>query len=322
MKQAICTLFEGNYHLGLAAFCNSLFEFGFTGDVYAGFRGELPPWAKGGDSGKLSEWPDSTSLDLDGKISLHLIPLQTNYHFTNYKPDFMLDLWRGVAKDADVFFYIDPDIVVNVNWQLFEKWVNAGVALCEDVNSPLAKNHPKRVGWRTYYGNHNISLTFKESFYVNGGFVGLLKRDIGFIETWKRLQELMADEIGGLDRSSLNGPKIEKGKDSTFSPFGKTDQDALNASIEASELPVSIAGTHAMSFSSGRALLPHALGQPKPWDLHALSKCLSGYPLRQIDKIYWNYANGVIRSQPAHKVWRKKLAIKCAVLVSRFYSRK
>lgn len=321
MKQAICTLFEGNYHLGLAAFCNSLYVQNFCGDVYAGYRGKLPPWAKKVIGGVIADWPESVTMELGEEIRLHFLPLETDYHFTNYKPDFMLKLWAGIASDADVFYYIDPDIVVNGPWSNFEEWVDSGVILCEDVNSPLARNHPKRVGWRKYFGELGMSLTFKEAFYANGGFVGLRKKDIGFLEIWKELQELMADEIGGLSKSSLTGPKIKKGSDSIFAPFSKTDQDALNAAVEACDVDVSMGPKDLMAFGSGRSLLPHALGQPKPWDIHAITKSLNGYPLRVIDKKYWEFANGPIKSQPGLKVLRKQFAVLVSVLMSRFYRR-
>ena len=70
----------------------------------------------------------------------------------------MLELWDGPAKNAEALFYFDPDIVVNDSWICFEQWVNCGVALCEDINSPFQEFHPRRVGWRNYFKDYNIRI--------------------------------------------------------------------------------------------------------------------------------------------------------------------
>jgi hypothetical protein len=38
MTAYVCTLFEGNYHIGLDVLLNSLFPNGFQGTLFAGYR--------------------------------------------------------------------------------------------------------------------------------------------------------------------------------------------------------------------------------------------------------------------------------------------
>src|SRR5450631_3672108 len=97
MTTAICTLFENNYHYGVAALTNSLYISGYRGAIYAGYRGTLPPWCLNAKENKLLNWPDSKTLEVADGIQIHFLPLNTPYHLANYKPDFMLSLLNGPA---------------------------------------------------------------------------------------------------------------------------------------------------------------------------------------------------------------------------------
>jgi len=308
MNPTVCTLFEGDYHLGAAALINSLHAAGFTGRIVAGFRGTAPAWMGG-----------LLQRELPGGIEVQLVPLETPYHLTNYKPDFMLDRIRAGAESL---WYLDPDIVVAARWPFFADWIEAGIALCEDVNSPLAANHPRRAGWRRHFASHGFTLRYREPYYVNGGCVGLVARHSGFIETWRALQLAMADAIGGLAQSKLGGGTSERMRDPNFC-FNASDQDALNAAIEASPdgTTFSILGAEAMGFRPGSAVLPHALGAPKPWLKHYLSEAFRGSPPTAADKAFWLHAGGPIQAFPSKIVARRRRAIQLAALIGRFYRR-
>lgn len=303
MSSALCTLFEGSYHHGVAALANSLHASGFRGTLYAGLRGGLPPWAAGAEVLALPPWRDARRLVVADGLRIVFLPLDTAYHLTNYKADFMLALLDGPARAATALFYLDPDICVLGPWRFFEQWVDCGVALCEDVNSPLPQQHPRRVGWRRHYAEQGLALRYAGPEYVNGGFVGVRTQDRAFIETWKRTMDGMLPAIGSLAAVGINAaaPMTHKG----FADcFDRTDQDALNAAIEAGTVQVSIIGKEAMAFAPGPALLPHALGGHKPWQRAYLHFAFKGVPPRRADKAYWDCAGGPIHS---HSAWRRRL---------------
>jgi hypothetical protein len=321
MNSAICTLFEGNYHYGVATLSNSLYEQGFRGTIYVGYRGELPNWALKGKKESIGKWTEAVSLTPVEGMQLVFLPLITNYSLTNYKPDFMLELWEGLAKEAAALFYFDPDIVIDDSWTCFEQWVNCGVALCEDVNSPFQEFHPLRVGWRDYYKKHNIDLHFKNQIYVNGGFVGLLKKNISFLTLWIQLQESMGDAIGGLDKSIFSKQTYNSTilKMEGFQIFDKSDQDALNATIEAYNGTVSYIGKEGMGFSSGKAIMYHALGSNKPWNVNFLQRALQGRSPRPVDECYWQYAVHPISAHSKGEKSKKMTVIKISKFLGRFY---
>lgn len=317
----VCTLFEGHYHFGVATLANSLYKKGFRGSIFAGYKGKIPAWAEKAQANPDLKWPGATTLQVASDLELHFLPLTTDYHLTNYKPDFMLELWDGVAAGAEGMFYFDPDITISARWSLFERWIDSGVALCEDINSPLPKYHPKRVAWRLFYEKIGIPLTFKDPVYVNGGFTGLTLKDRSFLNTWKAVQEGMALSIGGLNRSAFTtGSQLAEESQGAFSPFNKTDQDALNAAVEAWDGNASLVNQAAMGFKSGSTVMYHSLGSPKPWMANSLKRSASGRAPRAVDHEYWKYADGPVQAYTKGTIKRKKLAMSFAILLGRFYS--
>jgi hypothetical protein len=321
MRSVICTLFEGPYHHGVAALVNSLCEKGFKGDIYAGYLGSLPKWAKIKNVVEYDGFNIETFY-VNNDVNIQFVPLKTNYHLTNYKPDFLDWLIKGPAKAVENAYYFDPDIVVKYNWSFFEEWVNYGVAVCEDINSPLPLNHPRRMAWKKFFSNISIPVTFNEGYYANGGFIGLNKKDFGFLSSWINIQEKFAPVIGGLNRSSLPGKGVfDDDQMGDYAPFGKTDQDALNITIGTWDGPASFVGKEGMALQSGPALMFHALGVPKPWSFQFLSQSFCGNSPRAVDKVYWRSVQSPIKLYSPLLVFRKNLAIKIAVFITRFYKK-
>ena len=321
MNSAICTLFEGHYHYGVATLSNSLYNQGFRGKIFVGYRGALPSWILKGKKEPVGKWQEAITLKPIEGLELVFLPLNTQYSLTNYKPDFMLELWQGVAKEAEAMFFFDPDIVVVDSWACFEQWAQYGVAVSEDINSPLPEFHPRRIGWRSYFKKYGIELQFVNEIYVNGGFVGLVKKDIHFLTLWIQLQEGMSDAIGGLVNSIFS----KEGRDSTIAPmigfqyFDKSDQDALNATIEAYNGVVSHIGKEGMGFVSGQIMMYHALGGQKPWLINYLAWVMEGKPPRDLDVAYFKNVNDPILSNTHWEIKKKKISIKAAKFIGRFY---
>lgn len=321
MKSIICTLFEKDYHFGVGVLANSLYAKGFSGEIYAGYKGLLPNWAKNSLLNESLGFKNASTLTIFNDFKINFIPLDTTYHLTNYKPDFMLSLINGPAKDCDALFYYDPDIIQKVSWNFMEQWVDCGVAVAEDVNSPLQELHPRRVYWRNYFKKFNDELFFKNPIYVNGGFIGLKAKEFDFIKVWKDLQEKMAIETGSLSNSIFkNRDKYFDKSKGDFYAFGTTDQDALNASLEKFNGNISYLSKEAMGFDTGFTVIPHALGNPKPWRKKIiLDFVLKGSAISPIDSLFWKNTLQPILVYPSYTVSIKLLVIKLVSFLSRFY---
>ena len=321
MRIDVCTLFEGGYHRGLAVLANSLHANGFEGRIFAGHREALPAWADGHEADAALGWAGARRLAVGGGPALHFLPVETASHFTNHKPDFMLSVLDGPGADADGVLYLDPDLFLDWPWSYVLEWMECGVALCEDVNSPVSANHPRRAGWRRHFGTSAERVTER---YVNGGCVGVLREQRRFPEVWRELQRRMFAVTGGGERVGIGSTKGGHTERGFAECFDKTDQDALNAAVErCAEVEVSILGKEAMAFAPGRCVLPHALGRDKPWDRPFLSmalNCRRGRAVRLVDRLYWTkYAEGPLRPHTGPTIRRKRWALAVASAIGRFY---
>jgi hypothetical protein len=304
MTSAVCTLFEGSYHLGLGALANSLYASGFRGTIYAGHRGLLPPWAKV----VTSQADYSEYKPADGLI-IRFIPVDAKVHLTNYKPDFMLQLWERHCADAEMLFYFDPDIVIRFPWKFFEEWASDSVALCEDINSPLPPTHPKRNAWRRLLGVRGHKMANQVAVYVNGGFVALPKEHQDFLSLWSRI----ITEIGeaGVNLGALNTSEDYR--------FWNNDQDALNITVMDTRCPTSSAGKDGMGFVDSNCFMVHAVGADKPWRVNFLKQFIAGKRPALVQREYWSHVTTPIEVFSPGKVRRKRLKIKLAALGNRFY---
>jgi hypothetical protein len=297
MRIDVCTLFEKGYHLGVAVLVNSLARAGFTGTFHAGFRGPLPPWAGNAKPRDATNW----ELAVPSGPGLVFTQLETGAHFSNFKHEFMLQIFD--RSDADAVFYFDPDVVINATWLFLEEWLSCGVAVCDDVNSPVAENHPRRVGWRRFFAESGHVLHYRGACYANGGVVGVTRPHRRFLEVWRELQAAASAALGGADVAGIAGGRILPGAYGFADCFRQPDQDALNAALEACpDIPVSFLGKQAMGFDAGRPALPHAIGPRKPWTRHFIREALQGHPPTRVDKCFWQCADGPLHPFTAGQV--------------------
>jgi hypothetical protein len=284
MTATICCLLEGDYHIGLAALVNSLHRSGYRGDVYAGYRGPLPPWI---DSFQTTPGEDdSVVVTYAPGCHIRFVRVTTTRHLTSFKARFLSRVWAELAPSADALFYFDPDIVVRCRWSFFEDWVTAGIALCADVNGMMASNHPLRAAWRRLLTPLGFAPTRALDSYFNAGFVGLDRGSADFLDLWDRVLNAISDAGG--DLHVLHQPD-------RADPFAVPDQDGFNYALMVSGLPFSSVGPEGMDFEPGGFLMSHAIGQPKPWRKRFAWTALKGRRPSRADKAFFENVSGPIR---------------------------
>lgn len=302
MSSIVCTLFEGSYHYGVGALVNSLCRLGFQGEIVAGYRGALPDWAGDGER-----------LEIDSGCTLRFIRLEVEAHFANYKPMFMLELLDRHYPEAESIYYFDPDIVVKCRWSFFEDWVLGGVALCEDVNSPVPSSHPLRHAWRRFFEPRGMPLPRAMEMYINAGFIGLRRTERALLERWLWMLEQLREVIP--HEQFLSPSPLWN------FPFCNYDQDALNAAVMSAEVPLSLVGQDGMDFKPGGYIMSHAIGRSKPWNKRPLLAAARGIQPSMAEKTYLQFADGPIQLYRAQELFWRRIEMRMAAALGRVLKR-
>ena len=308
MHSVVTTLFEGDYHFGVAALANSLARNGYSGRLWTAYRGALPAGAN------VAPAADGTRRIAAGSVEIVLFPHPTDIHFTHYKPWWMQEVLDTHEPGAEAVFYFDPDIVVCSRWSYYEEWAGYGVALCEDNHYHVGPHHPLRHAWAAFARARGREVRHTLSRFCNGGFQGVLRSHRSFLSDWAELVRAVEPESGSL--------KGWRSLDRTHR-FWSANQDTMNLAAMITPHPIAIYGPNGMDFvpSPGRPLMSHAVDKPKPWKKHYLLEAFRGQPPSRPDRQFWEYADGPLPLFPAATVRARRRAIKVAALVARFYRR-
>ena len=302
--EVICTLYEGDFHYGVAALANSLVSNGFRGLIWVGYRGELPAWTK-----KLQTRSDG--LFEVGGATLAFEKSAVEMHFTQFKPEFMATLFRrGIARKR--LWYFDPDITVRCSWNFFERWSGFGIALCEDITmGTMPSTHPIRCVWRQVARAAGWGDPVREQDrYYNAGFIGVNRDFLGFLTTWQSAIDLA--------RSHGAGANVLKDGPRDFA-FNTPDQDALNIAAMYSDAPLSAIGPEGMGFIPGGFTMYHSPGQIKSWRKKFLLHTLSGVPPSNADKHYLQNVQGPICPYSPVRLRSLRMGAAISAAIGRFY---
>jgi hypothetical protein len=314
MNSAVCTLFEKHYHYGVAALVNSLYYHGYRGEIYAGYQGSLPFWAINAIENPLLG-KGICSLEIAAGLNINFILLDTKYHLTNYKPNFMLQLLTDTAKDSEAIAYFDPDITIKCKWGFFEKWMSHGVALVHEITAnDMPPTHPIRQEWEKVICLSNKNKSRELYSYINAGFCGVSRQNLEFLQVWQEIFDT------GIKFFKIDTKQLAHQNDRT-QIFYAQDQDSLNMAAMCSKSPISEIGPEAMDFIHGGWVMSHAVGSPKPWKKNFLLYMLKGISPSLADKAYWRNVLGPIRCHNPMKVRFKKTNILVASFLGRFYTK-
>jgi hypothetical protein len=300
----VFTLFEHDHHLGAGALINSLVRCGFSGTIIAGYKGTLPFWTT-----SLKQAQRERSFHVSPGVDLMMIHLDNVRYLVSHRAHFILDM-QGLFPDESHIFYFDPDIVIRTRWSFFEEWVERGVALCEDLTSPMSNTHPLKLAWKEYFQRRGFAADVANDVYINSGFVGVIRQNLEFFNIWRNMIDQALNEIG-------DSPPLFVTGDRSYI-FYHPDQDTLNCAIMCWRGPVSIMGREGMDFTYGGFTMSHAIGTPKPWNASFLKELIiRGKKPSIAARRYWQFTQDPICLYETKQVRRKRLNLGLASALGR-----
>lgn len=300
MNSYAATLFSGTHHFGAAALINSLCMNGFRGEIIVGVQGELPDW--------LEKRAFGCPIPLTPTVSLSAIHVSNSDHLTNQKPTFVKSL---LAKDpGSHIFYFDADVVVETDWQFFEKWLTYGVPVCGHAYE-YPETHPFRKEWSEMASGLGVSINRTPRDYLNAGFFGVTNALIGFVDIWERFNQMLPQYgfklTGFIDQH-----------DASYA-WKMGDQAAMNLAAMCFDGPLSVMGGESMGFRRQGFAMTHFTGSYKPWNRQFLARAVRGLPPTFAVNRWLNYLDGPIKPFDPSEVIRMRKQALWASRLGRFY---
>jgi hypothetical protein len=303
----VCALWEKDFHKGVGTLINSLVRVGYRGSVWVGYRGELPSWSIGGTTQS-----ECYTIAAGSCVNVVFVKLETDIHFTQYKSVWMMRVMTVFAPYAKGIYYFDPDILVLASWSFFERWIQFGIAACEDGSYPFNPTHPLIREWQQYAAKLGYPLWNFPGASLNGGLVGVSRELLPFLDLWQKLLE-------GIHRDFSTGTHLKL--QSRTEMFYATDQDALTLTACVSAYPISWVGPDGMAFERGEWLTIHAYS-PKPWRRRVIRDLIvEGHVPDSALRLYWSLAGGPLEIESLARIKLHRWLIPVAALLGRFYRR-
>ena len=306
--QVVCTLAQGHYFYGVAALINSVVRSGFEGVVVVGYRGERPHWLRA-----LAHDSESDCYAIAPSVRLRFLKVAGPWHLSNCKPQFLEEILFNLYPNAELVYYFDTDIVIAHSWSAFDRWVRGGVVLTLDpADTYMSPHHVYRRAWRELAEKQGRA-TREFTGYVNGGCVGISRAHAEFASVWRALIEELERDGADMRKMKNATGKLE---------FARMDQDILNATIMATDVPISLLGPETMGlFPFVGMIMPHAMWQRKPWERNYIFDALRGFPPERTHRAYWDFVDGPIYPFTRFALFRKRTQLAIGRSVGLLHSR-